>query len=123
MNRSEKIKFFPTLPCCSLGKSIRARLGSFYHNADYAKDYYERKPNWTVDIWVPEENRNVIAKINFCPFCGKKVPDFKANENCPDKVMIVTDGGLTCDTCKNIVMECTCAPSECLWVIDEETTE
>lgn len=81
----------------------------------YLKDIYEskgqedKKPRWTI-----RDLDNKTIDCDYCPFCGKKLPEIRPRQK-KMKVCVVTDGGYYCDTCGNRLHACRCPPPEFAW--------
>ena len=56
------------------------------------------------------------VEANFCPACGKSLPNIVRNPNPPEKMVKVTDGGYYCDTCNERLGVCSCSPPWMAWM-------
>lgn len=107
--------------CCENAKWLQLA----YINPSMIKKLYyvDNKPNWTIILPIFQNVNNVFLAvegefvIEFCPFCGTKLPDVRLKDihEWPQYVMTVIDGGYYCDTCKQRLNECQCSHPEEMW--------
>ena len=76
---------------------------------------YNEKPHWFVRAWNHEFQCNSQREADFCPLCGKPVPEIERRPDVKVKVCVITDGGYYCDTCGERLMCCKCYPSVYNW--------
>ena len=91
----------PVLQCCSRGRETHP--GQFEPIIYYWVEPDRDRP-WRA--WILNHPQ-VMAKIDFCPFCGTKVPEMVEVPG-RDKICSFSDGGYYCDTCGDRLISCTC---------------
>ena len=64
------------------------------------------------------ESGLVFLPIDFCPFCGQKLPPIRMKDPLPEPVMTMDDGGYYCSTCHERLHCCECRPPEEMWEVD-----
>jgi hypothetical protein len=77
-------------------------------------------------LYSDKGNRELMPKwamngieINFCPFCGTKVPQLQLKQPVPEGICKITDGGYYCGTCHQRLMNCKCHSPACAYEIKE----
>ena len=87
----------------------------------YQPNCHEVKPHWIVITLDPRYSfRGSMKKwivVEFCPNCGKKLPDVVKKEHPPEKIFNCKDGGYRCDTCGERNHACECACPHLAWEI------
>ena len=109
--------------CCDQAYKIKLRYVTHYtEDKDYflktepvwyAFDVYEYKSEWQEIC----EYSHPIGPIDFCPFCGEKLPEIQMKKRKYKKVMTMVDNGYYCDTCDERLMNCQCHPPEIMWEV------
>ncbi len=103
----------PRPGCCSKANTEDPYRESWKLSA-YISIYRENsKPEW---IMAGES-------INFCPWCGKKLPELIKSETPPEPLCRVTDGGYYCDTCGERLHGCQCHPPWAAYEVKNERTQ
>lgn len=74
-----------------------------------------KRPRWVVRCWNDEYHCRDVKDAQFCPFCGKKLPEIELSPNPPAPICKVTDGGYYCDTCHERLNCCQCLPPQFAW--------
>lgn len=72
-------------------------------------------PRWSISAMDDYGKICRRVAIVACPFCAKPVPEIRLRSKPPQRVCVVTDGGLYCDTCERRLDDCRCLPTERLW--------
>ena len=86
--------------------------------------FQNNPPYWTVrgaesDWRESHRFSQTPLNIKFCPACGTALPKLKLKAVLPKKIMIVTDGGYYCDTCKKRLDSCQCKRPKDMWEVDD----
>ena len=105
---------YTTPDCCPEIKESRA----VFLSVQYESDRDEGKP--ATQKWVTRApshhesfehpSSSVIVQAQFCPHCGKPLPQIGPRETSNHKICQVSDGGYYCDTCKESLNTCECYP-------------
>lgn len=125
-------KFLLVPGCCE--KSIEARRPYLYLNFgdNDALDVNDAAPEWR----IPDLNWDFVAEladdcgsveaydrtcipVEFCPFCGKRMPEVKLKDVPPEESVYSGDDHY-CDTCDERNSNCVCLPMEALFEVVEE---
>jgi hypothetical protein len=106
-----------TTNCCDESKKHKVVKLQFNFEDSYSIDLPStKKPKWLSfgfrDFsWGKHES---YIEVNFCPFCGEKVPEIEINEKAL-KYMINDGDGNYCVTCGEREMCCECLPPYFRW--------
>lgn len=101
-----RTKGLPRPTCCkAAGATQSYREAKLYFWVSPDKD----EPGHGWSLW------EITGFVSFCPWCGVKLPEMKQGP-VTGKVVVITDGGYYCDTCRERLDNCEChAPAE-FWV-------
>jgi len=118
-----------TPDCCKYAQTYICLTYDNGEGCDEDKDYYfKNKPFWFIrgckeyeGFWADCRDFSLLKlKIEFCPSCGKKLPELSMKKRLPKKIMTVTDGGFYCDVCKRRLDSCNCSKPWALWEINKK---
>ena len=114
-----------TTGCCdksNLHKVVTLSFNSQYDIIDNSDEdnhlYSKNKPVWKSKGFVNfrEHILEGYIEVEYCPFCGTKVPEIEINEDVVKNHKIHESEDLNyCDTCGERNMCCECLPPEFRW--------
>lgn len=107
--------------CCNQGSAYIFAAYDQINDYDDLEELRTTKPKWYIAVRSKFEYGHKLAymkntPVSVCPWCAKKLPDFKLNLNAPEKIM-KSDNGYYCETCGERAMECRCPHPIVLWDI------
>lgn len=101
--------------CCEEGKYISLQYKLFYTMDE--KYFLKTKPEWYL-YFHEAYNNPERGQIDFCPFCGTKVPELELRLFYPEPIFSTKDG-FNCLSCNGPMKDCECFPPEIMWKLKE----
>ena len=115
-----KVPLIPHPDCCLEIKAFPVVYMVVDPDGLNERDSVHPTPLWTASpqYHAADIERSLwpVKGLNFCPFCGHPLPQFRRNPNPPEPVCRSVDGNY-CSTCGHRLDKCECNDHRLMWLL------